>query len=59
MPILAISQKEALAQARKDQPIKNLAKGLKADLKNAKAASQKINRLTMPISHNVNLLTIK
>jgi len=59
IPILAISLKEVLAQVQKDQQIKNLAKGQKADLKNAKAVFQKINRLTMPISHNVNQLTIR
>jgi hypothetical protein len=59
IPILAISPKEVLARVQKDQPTKNLAKGPKADSKNAKAVSQKINRLTTPISHNVNLLTIR
>lgn len=59
IPTLAISLKEALAQAQKDQQIKNLAKGPKADLKNAKAVSLKINQLTMPTGHNVSLLTIR
>jgi hypothetical protein len=58
-PILAISPKEALVQAQKDRQIKNLAKGPKADLRNAKGVFQKINRLTMPTSHSVSPLTIK
>lgn len=58
-PILAISQKEVLAQVQKDQQTKNLAKGPKADLRNAKAVFRKINRLTMRTSHNVSLLTIR
>jgi hypothetical protein len=59
IPTLAISQKEVLVQVPKDQQTKNLMTGPKADLKNAKAAFQKINRLIMPTGHNVSLLTIR
>ncbi len=59
IPILAINLKEVLAQSQKEQRIKNLAIGPKVDLKNAKAVSQKISQLTMPINHNVSQLTIR
>ena len=70
MQILAISLKEAsaqikaasvnLVQEQKDQQIKNLATGQPmADLKNAKAVSQKTNQLTMPTSRNASRYTIR